>query len=85
MWLTEHSIETTVSPEAIWQQWADVASWPEWNADIERIELDGPFGRRGRGRLFGRRAASDEACPSSQHRLTKRTSQLAERGGFTPD
>jgi hypothetical protein len=43
MWRTEHSIETTVSPEAIWRQWADVASWPEWNRDIERIQLDGPF------------------------------------------
>ena len=43
MWRTEHSIETTLSPEAIWEQWADVASWPEWNGDIDRIELDGPF------------------------------------------
>jgi uncharacterized protein YndB with AHSA1/START domain len=43
VWLTEHSGETTASPEAIWQAWADVASWPEWNRDIERIELDGPF------------------------------------------
>jgi hypothetical protein len=43
MWLTEHSGETTAGPEAIWQEWADVASWPEWNRDIERIELDGPF------------------------------------------
>jgi hypothetical protein len=43
MWLTEHSGETTASPEGIWQEWADVASWPEWNRDIERIELDGPF------------------------------------------
>src|SRR5262249_36825179 len=37
------SIETTASPEAIWRQWADVARWPEWNGDIERIQLDGPF------------------------------------------
>jgi uncharacterized protein YndB with AHSA1/START domain len=42
MWSAVHSIETTASPEAIWRQWADVASWPEWNADIERIEIDGP-------------------------------------------
>jgi uncharacterized protein YndB with AHSA1/START domain len=43
MWSTEHSIETRAAPERIWQLWADVAGWPEWNADIERIELVGPF------------------------------------------
>jgi hypothetical protein len=43
MWTTEHSLETTVAPEAIWQRWADVERWPEWNGDIERIELRGPF------------------------------------------
>jgi uncharacterized protein YndB with AHSA1/START domain len=43
MWMTEQSVETTVSPDAIWRAWADVERWPEWNADIERIELRGPF------------------------------------------
>ena len=43
MWTTEHSIEAAGSPEAIWRVWADVPSWGEWNPDIERIELDGPF------------------------------------------
>jgi hypothetical protein len=43
MWTTEHSIETIASPEAIWQQWADVAGWPAWNADLEKAELSGPF------------------------------------------
>ena len=43
MWTTEHSIEATGSPEAVWRVWADVPSWGEWNPDIERIELDGPF------------------------------------------
>jgi Polyketide cyclase / dehydrase and lipid transport len=43
MWMTEHRRETTASPEEIWRQWADVAGWTEWNDDIERIELDGPF------------------------------------------
>jgi hypothetical protein len=28
--------------------WADVASWPAWNGDIERIELAGPFSVGGR-------------------------------------
>jgi hypothetical protein len=43
MWTAEHSIETTASPEAIWRLWSDVTSWPDWNADIERIEISGPF------------------------------------------
>lgn len=43
MWTTEHSIETNATVDAIWRAWADVSRWPEWNADIERIELTGPF------------------------------------------
>ncbi len=43
MWTTEHSIETTAAPEAIWRLWAEVAGWPDWNADLERAELSGPF------------------------------------------
>lgn len=43
MWATEHSIETNASPESIWRLWSDVATWPEWNADIERIEISGAF------------------------------------------
>jgi uncharacterized protein YndB with AHSA1/START domain len=43
MWTTEHSTETTAPPEAIWRAWSDVERWPEWNADLERAELSGPF------------------------------------------
>jgi hypothetical protein len=43
MWTTEHSIETSARPEDIWRLWMDVAGWPAWNRDIERIEVDGPF------------------------------------------
>jgi uncharacterized protein YndB with AHSA1/START domain len=43
MWTNEQSIETAASPEAIWRLWSDVAGWPEWNADIEQIEISGPF------------------------------------------
>jgi hypothetical protein len=42
MWATEKSAETFATPEAIWRQWSDVGGWPEWNGDIERIELNGP-------------------------------------------
>jgi hypothetical protein len=43
MWVAQHSIETTAAPEDVWRQWANVEEWPAWNADIERIELQGPF------------------------------------------
>jgi uncharacterized protein YndB with AHSA1/START domain len=43
MWTNEETIETTASPEAIWRLWSDVAGWREWNADIEHIEISGPF------------------------------------------
>jgi hypothetical protein len=43
MWASEHGIETTAAPEAIWRLWSDVPRWPEWNADLERSELSGPF------------------------------------------
>jgi uncharacterized protein YndB with AHSA1/START domain len=43
MWTNEQSIETAASPEAIWRLWSDVAGWPAWNADIEHIEISGPF------------------------------------------
>ena len=43
MWAIEHSVETTAKPEEIWRLWADVPGWPNWNRDIEQIELIGPF------------------------------------------
>lgn len=43
MWSGEHTRETTATPEKIWRLWADVEQWPRWNADIEQIELSGPF------------------------------------------
>src|SRR5215510_2347637 len=48
MWEAEYSIETSALPDQVWRLWADVDGWPEWNGDIERIELDGPFAAGGR-------------------------------------
>jgi uncharacterized protein YndB with AHSA1/START domain len=47
MWEYEHVIETTATPEAVWRRWADVATWPEWNADIESVSVAGPFAAGG--------------------------------------
>jgi hypothetical protein len=43
MWEYEHSVETTVPSEALWRRWSDMAGWPDWNAGIAKIEVDGPF------------------------------------------
>jgi hypothetical protein len=43
VWSTEHSVTTSAAPERIWQLWADVSRWAEWNGDIEQVELVGPF------------------------------------------
>ena len=43
MWAVEPSVETSAGAQAVWQLWADVERWPEWNAGVDRIELRGPF------------------------------------------
>ena len=43
MWSYEYGAETAADPGEIWRVWLDVTRWPEWNGDIERIEIDGPF------------------------------------------
>jgi hypothetical protein len=48
MWSTEHGTETTASPKTIWRIWSEVSLWPEWNGDLERAELAGPFAAGGK-------------------------------------
>jgi len=43
MWTYEHRVETSASAAAIFAILKDVDSWPEWNAGVERVELNGPF------------------------------------------
>ena len=43
MWHCEHSVETSASPEAIWQLFRDVGGWKAWNSGIEEISIAGPF------------------------------------------
>ena len=93
MWTTEHTIETQAPPEAIWRLWADVQSWPSWNGDIERVDLDGPFAAGGTIRMtpFGedaielRIAAATEGesfvDEASLGDIVVRTSHRAERVG----
>lgn len=34
---------STAAPERFFAIWADMVTWPEWNADTEWVRLDGPF------------------------------------------
>jgi hypothetical protein len=36
-------IVSATAPAAFFARWADMATWPEWNADTEWVRLDGPF------------------------------------------
>jgi|SRR5262245_17596101 len=75
MWATEHSIETTALPEHVWALWADVDGWPEWNGDIERIELHGSF------------AAGDRIVmtPFGQEPIELRIAEAVEPGLFVDE
>jgi hypothetical protein len=44
-------VASTASPSAIFDRWADVATWPQWNADTEWVTLDGAFTQGGTGVL----------------------------------
>jgi hypothetical protein len=44
-------VAATASPSAIFDRWADVATWPQWNADTEWVRLDGAFTQGGTGVL----------------------------------
>ncbi|WP_225724870.1 MULTISPECIES: SRPBCC family protein [unclassified Nocardia] len=42
---------STAAPAAFFAKWADMATWPEWNADTEWVRLDGPFTEGATGML----------------------------------
>lgn len=37
------TVISSAAPSAFFAEWADMASWPEWNLDTEWVRLDGPF------------------------------------------
>lgn len=51
MWTTEHTIETTLQPEVIWQQWIDVAGWNKTDPGVVESQLDGDLKIGATGRL----------------------------------
>lgn len=51
MIITQHTLETTALPEAIWALWADVPGYEEWDDGIEWARLNGEFKVGARGKL----------------------------------
>jgi uncharacterized membrane protein len=43
VWESEYSVEAPVTPESVWQVWADFENVASWDKGIESIELSGPF------------------------------------------
>lgn len=43
MWNYQHQATTTAQPERLYRLWSHVGTWPEWNQDLQRAELHGPF------------------------------------------
>lgn len=43
MWVHEYTVETDVSPEAIWAVLRDLDRWPRWDTSMERVSLEGSF------------------------------------------
>ena len=37
------SRQTRASAEAIWRLWADPNTWQDWNPNVQRMEMNGPF------------------------------------------
>lgn len=43
MLIIKHTVETTASPESVWQLWQDVSNWNTWDHGIEFSTINGPF------------------------------------------
>jgi hypothetical protein len=53
-----HTVETDVSPDAIWALYEAVSTWPSWDAEAELITRDGHFeaGTTGTMKFLGQEA-----------------------------
>ena len=45
------SVTSSATPASFFEQWADMATWPEWNLDTDWVRLDGPFVEGATGEL----------------------------------
>ncbi|GGP17595.1 SRPBCC family protein [Silvimonas iriomotensis] len=75
MWSHEESITTTATPARIWQLFADVPGWKNWNAGIDYIEIHGPFAA---GTTFAMQ-------PPGQDGFVSTLTQVTALSGFTDE
>jgi hypothetical protein len=48
------SRKTSASPEKVWSIWSDTATWPEWNPDVSKMEMNGAFAEGATGKMHSR-------------------------------
>lgn len=37
------AVDTTATPDRVWQVWSDTSTWGEWNPNVTTMDLTGPF------------------------------------------
>ncbi|MEV0324428.1 SRPBCC family protein [Streptomyces sp. NPDC050658] len=52
MWNDELHVEADVTQAAVWARCVDVATWPDWNPGLEKVELEGAFTAGQNGVIF---------------------------------
>ncbi len=45
------TLETSASPDQVWELWSDVTTWSSWNPDVISVSIDGPFASGTTGRM----------------------------------
>lgn len=66
--VAEASATSTAPADAFFAKWADVATWPEWNTDIEWARLDGAFAEGVTGKV------KTSSGPAAKYTITRLTS-----------
>lgn len=65
MWRFEHTERTSADPVQIWARYADPSRWSEWDHDVRRASLDGPFAQGSTGTL------TPASGPTTKFRVTE--------------
>jgi len=47
----QRSRTTKASPDRVWKVWSDTSTWPDWNPDVQSVELSGPSQTGARGEM----------------------------------
>ena len=60
-----HTVVTDAAPDAVWRLWTDVSTWPQWDTEVARVEMDAAWAVGARGRLV------PASGPSARVRVTE--------------